>query len=354
MAFASGLPVDLRAALDAATALRANDFLGDIGLAWARGATGVAGAQSSSDSANPRSVPQPAEVAALVSLERSWEDCHATATGTLALFDDLAEQHRSVASLASALHDRCKELAELETKTRNVVAKVSKTLSVFDSYYVLASRLGIAVEDKEASAQALRLAEDAAAEAAATGVSLHGVSPRGPQLVPGHAEFAAALDRIDECIAHLAAHTGYKDVTVFLQRFRALQTAALQGVLRTVQVGCGSDCSELHLSLARIVMPQHPHRMQYPAQRLRLLLRCALPWPQSSGDTGCLPGGAGAAARICSGQRRCHQVLLPSRRVLEARWSPRWQLQAQDLQRASLPSTLWSSRSCTSGFAQSC
>ena len=337
MAFASALPVDLRAALDAATALRANDFLGDIGLAWARGATGVAGAQSSSDSANPRSVPQPAEVAALVSLERSWEDCHATATGTLALFDDLAEQHRSVASLASALHDRCKELAELESKTRNVVAKVSKTLSVFDSYYVLASRLGVAVEDKEASAQALRLAEDAATEAAATGVSLHGVSPRGPLLLPGHAEFAVALDRIDECIAHLAAHTGYKEVTVFLQRFRALQTAALQGVLRTVQVGYRSDCCTLaHSPLVRIVLLKHRHRTQYPARRLPPSLRCALPWLESSGDTGCLPGGAAVPAGIRSRPRRCQQLPLPCR-VLEG---PRWQLQAQHRRRARLPSTL--------------
>ena len=237
MSFLSGLPSDLKIALDAASGLRANDLLGDIGFSWSRGAVGVAPPPPSALAAVAQQRSGvPTEAIALVSLERSWENCCKSASGTLALFDDLAAQHRSVASLASTLHGRCKELAELEAKTRNVVVKVSKTLSVFDNYYVIASRLGLPVDDNEASIIALRLADEAASDAIAAGLPSPLPTPRGPLLQPGHPEFAAALDRVDECIANLASHTGYKEATLFLQRFRALQTAALQCIVRTVQV----------------------------------------------------------------------------------------------------------------------
>lgn len=345
MAYASGLPADLKAALDAASSLRANDLVGEIGWAWSRGASGTAAPTPASSAAASSRPGVPSEEAALAALERSWEESCTSAAGTLALFDELAEQHRSVASLASSLHDRCKELAELEAKTRNVVVKVSHTLSVFDSYYVIASRFGlVAVEDREAAALALHLAEESAADAAAAGAPPPAVAPRGPQLLPGQPEFAAALDRIDECIAHLAAHTGYKEATAFLQRFRALQTAALQGVVRTVQVrgrGGGSGGRE---EGGRALGRRSHCRRPSQGRRRRRSQRCAPRSPRSRRATGCFPGRRGATGpaglRFKRAQRSpqrlwCQGLLLPQR------------------QRRAGQSRPSSSRTCTCASAQS-
>jgi hypothetical protein len=243
MAWSDKLPADMKASLEVASGLRVHDFIADVGFSWSLGNV----SPPKQPSASPQRAPD--DESSLRALEQSWEECFDAASSTLERFDALASQHRAVASLASSLQDRCKELSDAENKARNVVSKVASVLDIFDSYFVIAARLGLPFDEKDAAPLALKLAQDSADDAAAaasvatvdggTAYTPYRISPRGPQLLPGHPDFAVALDRIDECIAHLAAHTTYKESTLYLQRFRALQTGALQMVLRAVQVGSG-------------------------------------------------------------------------------------------------------------------
>ena len=86
----------------------------------------------------------------LSTFEEACRSACGAVDSALALLDSIDEQHRSVAGKTSALHEQCRNLAEEERKSRDVVDKIAKPLSYFDSLYVLGSRLGAHYEGQEA------------------------------------------------------------------------------------------------------------------------------------------------------------------------------------------------------------
>lgn len=187
----------------------------------------------------------------------SFENACATACtavdSALSLLDELDARHVAVAGKTSALHDECRSLAEEEHKARDLVEKIARPLSYFDSLYVLGTRLGLRFDGAEAAEATVAVAAAQAeyqrllalhssgglpsptdasappsAHAAAMRVFPHRVTPSpSSPLTPFDPEFPAALDRIDECIGFLASHASFKDATGTLTRYRQLQAHAL-------------------------------------------------------------------------------------------------------------------------------
>ena len=158
----------------------------------------------------------------------------------------------------ASLHEACKRLAEEEAKARNAVDKIQKPLAVFDSYYLLAERMGLRPDAAEAAdaASALENCKEAYRRAsaplpaggAATPAYPHRVTPfPSAPLTPFDADFPPALDRMDEAIGFLATHATFKDAAPFLSKFRNLQaqalgavkTAATEAIERTVASATG-------------------------------------------------------------------------------------------------------------------
>jgi hypothetical protein len=169
----------------------------------------------------------------IASLHAATNVAVASADAALKVLDALDERHKLVSSKTEALHEQCRTLAETEAKLRDSVDKISKPLAYFESYYVIARRLGVRPDAADAAA-AGEVIRDARSLPPADCLALHGVradyddTASGWQpLKPSDAEFPSALDRMDECVAWLAAHVSYKDATQSIARYKQLQARAL-------------------------------------------------------------------------------------------------------------------------------
>ena len=159
--------------------------------------------------------------------------CRAAAAA-ISLLAELDAAHTAVSARTSELHEQCRAMAAEEARARGIVAKIAKPLSYFESYYVLSTRLGARFEGAEAADAAAAIAAARDAWRAGEPDYPHRVSPDGALLSPATPEFAAALERIDESVAFLAAHPSYSEATSFMTRYRTLQTRAISTVVGAI------------------------------------------------------------------------------------------------------------------------
>lgn len=174
------------------------------------------------------------------------------------LVDSLDSRHKDVSQRTSVLHAEFKRLVEDEARMRQVVERIYKPLSYFDSLFVIGKRLGMPFDANEmmevqnvlremqrfspttdtllgSSVSAASSSGAASTTSAAAEHNPHRVRAIELSLAPDDEEFPIALERLDECIAFLASHAHFKDATNWLVRFKTLQARALGLIRTTVQ-----------------------------------------------------------------------------------------------------------------------
>jgi hypothetical protein len=196
------------------------------------------------------------------------------AARAISLLQRLDARHKDVSNKTSTLHSTCRTLADSAQSKKDTAKKVGKPLSAFDSYYVLGLRLKYKFDPKDV-AEAQAAATAAFHTLTCGGDNPHGVripvdplvlgevagnlevlnqlvSSRDSHLSPSHDmdEFAAALDRMDECVASIAAQSHYKESAAFLVKLRHLQLFALHSirdcVFDSVSTACNSATERMH------------------------------------------------------------------------------------------------------------
>jgi hypothetical protein len=165
-----------------------------------------------------------------------------------------------VSARTSALHAEFARLAEEEARLRATADRIYRPLAYFESLVLIGKRLGVPVAPAEVAEvthvmremqriQAAAAAGTTTTTAMTPAASSSPLSPSPPAdvlptphkiraidlpLTPDDEEFPLALERLDECIAYLAAHPSFKDATRWLAHFKDLQARALASVRAAV------------------------------------------------------------------------------------------------------------------------
>jgi hypothetical protein len=190
--------------------------------------------------------------------------------------DTLDARHTQLANRTSNLHNECGRLAAEETRLRNVLSRIATPLSFFDSYALLARRFGAPlepgeIEEVDSVTQSVQMVVNSgpASPAAApprpgTRMSSAGAAasnlPPAPifppyllaktPITPESPDFSAALDRIDECVAFLAANGArYRGATAAIARFSGLRLHALSLVSGAVRAAVDAVAAEAEREL---------------------------------------------------------------------------------------------------------
>jgi hypothetical protein len=104
-----------------------------------------------------------------------------SAEKAVAILSELDAKHKSIAVKTSSLHGKCKELAETSDKARATCSQIATPLSVYDSYYVIGSAIGLDFGD--VSAKVIK----------ALGINPNDSKGGSQSSVAGASEIAAAL-----------------------------------------------------------------------------------------------------------------------------------------------------------------
>ncbi|KAG0609641.1 hypothetical protein M758_7G002800 [Ceratodon purpureus] len=116
--------------------------------------------------------------------------------GTLARFDDLQAQHQAVATKTKMLHDACERLVMEKERLIEFADALRTKLNYFDELENIS-------------------------------IQFH-----APTMSVGSSHFLPLLKRLDECISYVTNNPQYADSSVYLVKFKQLQSRAL-GMVRT-------------------------------------------------------------------------------------------------------------------------
>lgn len=111
--------------------------------------------------------------------------------GTLARFDDLQAQHQAVATKTKMLHDACERLVMEKERLIEFADALRTKLNYFDELENIATQF------------------------------------HAPTMTVGSGHFLPLLKRLDECISYVANNQQYADSSVYLVKFKQLQSRAL-------------------------------------------------------------------------------------------------------------------------------
>lgn len=111
--------------------------------------------------------------------------------GTLARFDDLQAQHQAVATKTKMLHDACERLVMEKERLIEFADALRTKLNYFDELENIATQF------------------------------------YAPTMSVGSSHFLPLLKRLDECISYVANNPQYADASVYLVKFKQLQSRAL-------------------------------------------------------------------------------------------------------------------------------
>jgi hypothetical protein len=116
--------------------------------------------------------------------------------GTLARFDDLQVQHQAVATKTKMLHDACERLVMEKERLIEFADALRTKLDYFDELENISTQF------------------------------------HAPTMSVGSSQFLPLLKRLDECISYVTNNPQYADSSVYLVKFKQLQSRAL-GMVRT-------------------------------------------------------------------------------------------------------------------------
>ncbi|XP_024387285.1 conserved oligomeric Golgi complex subunit 3 [Physcomitrium patens] len=116
--------------------------------------------------------------------------------GTLARFDDLQAQHQAVATKTKMLHDACERLVMEKERLVEFADALRTKLNYFDELENISTQF------------------------------------HAPTMSVGSSHFLPFLKRLDECISYVTNNPQYADSSVYLVKFKQLQSRAL-GMIRT-------------------------------------------------------------------------------------------------------------------------
>ena len=116
--------------------------------------------------------------------------------GTLARFDDLQAQHQAVATKTKMLHDACERLVMEKERLIEFADALRTKLNYFDELENISTQF------------------------------------HAPTMSVGSSHFLPLLKRLDECISYVTNNPQYADSSVYLVKFKQLQSRAL-GMVRT-------------------------------------------------------------------------------------------------------------------------
>lgn len=126
---------------------------------------------------------------------------------TLDLFDNLQAQHRAVATKTKTLHDACERLVLEKDRLVEFADALRSKLNYFDELENIATQF------------------------------------YAPTMSVASGHFLPALKRLDECISYVGNNPQYADSSVYLVKFRQLQSRAL-GMVRTHVLGVLKTASQ--------------------------------------------------------------------------------------------------------------
>lgn len=138
---------------------------------------------------------------------------------TLQLFDSLVEQHKEVSSSTSHLSDSCQRLLAEKASLVDFADALRTRLKFFDEYEAVAAQFAAAV-----------------------------ASPDSAALLP-------LLNKLDDCIAYVAANPQYADAVTYANKCRQLQARALGLVKGQVQLVLRNSLQQVAAAVAEAVGP---------------------------------------------------------------------------------------------------
>jgi hypothetical protein len=197
-------------------------------------------------------------------INRACAGTVAAADAALTLLDELDQRHRDIAARTSLLHAECTRLVGDEARMRTTASRIYAPLSYFESVYVIGRRLGAAFPPEQLEESAIVLMEMQKLGITGPGVGTSGPGGWNPHrvraldlpLLPEDEDFPAALDRLEECLAFIAAHRSWRESAATITALQGVQARAVDAVLSRLRTAvdkvAASAAADLRAATAAI------------------------------------------------------------------------------------------------------